>query len=316
PLSSHVPVETSGLEAEVTATYTLERLETRKRSLGREKRGKKNKDEFVSSTLQSEEDEDEILLESYQKAVENLLKIDMEKVLSNYLKGKGDVDDLIPIKDVLLLENKLGYTRASKKEISEKEINLLTAYVISKTKKLVKKCDFAKEECMEIVQCYTLGGGKVAEKLLMKMLKNKGTEKSARIKMISIVSTMINPSDALVKFVKKLYESEKKDGDIKSAFLLCLAALGGNDSVGASQKSGLVELLIKILKLIIEYLESLKETDDDFPAYLQDALDTLEAIGNMGDERLVDKVIEVAEKFPDNPSIQTAAIHALRAQFG
>ncbi|CAH1801118.1 unnamed protein product, partial [Owenia fusiformis] len=28
PLSSHVPVETSGLEAEVTATYTLERLET------------------------------------------------------------------------------------------------------------------------------------------------------------------------------------------------------------------------------------------------------------------------------------------------
>ncbi|CAH1801120.1 unnamed protein product, partial [Owenia fusiformis] len=44
--------------------------------------------------------------------------------------------------------------------------------------------------------------------------------------------------------------------------------------------------------------------------------DTLEAIGNMGDERLVDKVIEVAEKFPDNPSIQTAAIHALRAQFG
>ncbi|XP_064602413.1 uncharacterized protein LOC135468218 [Liolophura sinensis] len=285
--------------------YKLSLKLKRKRSAQRAKRKASFKPtEFIDTPITietSRHDQEDELLNRLELLYSRLETTPVDRILAKFLQSK-DEGDLDLLKEIVLLETNIGNEKV-KTKLRRYNKTPLMDILVPRSYGMLAQCHVTWDICQPMLSLYAQGGGALAEEVFQYLLSADSQLTHEQLSnVIDTVSTMTNPSDDFIKLLIDLYEADSADLEKARSLLLVMGMLAGQDSVSDSVKS--------ILRgILLTQLDDIKEGNCPEDT---DHIDALEAAGNMEDEKLLSRVLEIGSVCKTSGSLRIAVTHAAR----
>ncbi|XP_013379676.1 uncharacterized protein LOC106151124 [Lingula anatina] len=224
----------------------------------------------------------------------------LSEILTKFTQNPTEASTLAGLTEILSLENKLGLVHGNISKEDAKKPALATQ-LIKLTKDMVSKCSSNWEVCREILDLYITAGGKDAENVLSGLVLSHPLSTEQRQELVQKLTFITKPTKHILNSVKKLWETlPAQDASFHGPIILSLGSLASRPTVSTGFQKELVELLR-------QHLKASHEADNT-----EQLSDVLEAIGNFGDNRLTEDVLDIAKQKDQPLWTLVGTLHALR----